>query len=289
MSFLNFSKKPYESVVECDLCGGKKFSLVGSFDSAEWDLIKKYYLENEEENNPFLKIPQKFNLLKCNSCGLSFVNPRINDDVVNRFYREYFSGKYRDYIHSYDSLFREDVYREYFKMIKPFLPSIVANKKFLDIGCATGEFMKVVSENGFSSMGIDVVSDSLKKAKNYGEVLIGDALEQLEKIREKSLFLVVMVDSIEHLASPRRVLELVNEKMEEGGIIFIETPNLENGSDIMSRHFHLFSQDTIVLALKKCGFETVLIKKGGGKYNPGDRESDDRFLVVVAKKIGDKV
>lgn len=281
----NFLQKTYYPVKKCDLCGGHDFRQIKSLAAKEWEPVKKYYREVREPN-PFLKLPEKFELLTCGNCGLVFVDPRITDRVVNKFYDEYLSGKYEGYIQKYDASFREKIFIQYYDTIKHLLPNDNENGKMksLDIGCATGEFMGITNRAGFTSFGIEVSRIVGERARKYGDVCIGDVVSCLKKLSENTFDFVSLIDSLEHFRSPRQVMSLLHKKMKKNGIVLIETPNYLSGFDEMSRHFYLFTGDTMRKLLRVTGFAVLSLEESRVQYNPNDIERIGRFIKVVACK-----
>lgn len=282
---INKDNRIIKEVEKCDLCGSSHFKSIKEVPAQEWDPVKNYYNDNPEPN-PFNDLPNKFELKSCNNCGLVFINPRITDEVVNRFYDEYLSGKYKGYIHNYDTEFREEVFKGYFNFLNDYCEySTKYSSKFLDIGCATGAFLKVANQVGFESYGIEVSPLVGGKAKEFGEVLIGDVVDSLKKLPDSFFDLVTSIDSIEHFKSPMSFIKALSPKIKTGGILFIETPNSEAGFDEMSRHFFLFSKETMSKLLTCNGFEILYLDTVGNGYNPHDGELQNRFLKVVARKL----
>lgn len=273
----------YDIVEKCDLCGQSEYVIEKRFLANEWKPVKKFYHDNKQIT-PFQWLPDEFELLKCSNCGLMFVNPRIKGWVVNRFYDEYLSGRYEGYIHNYDSVFREKLFKEYFKSILKFVKKGYTKKCFLDVGCASGNFMKIFSEHGFKSYGIEIAPSIAEKAKKHGEVYIGDVESELMKFHSNSFDVVTLVDSIEHFISPRRTMELVYDKLKPDGVVFIETPNCLAGLDIMSRHFYLFSVETLGNLLQKIGFSIQFNSNSNCVYNPTDKLKEGRFIHLIAIK-----
>jgi len=108
-----------EKVEKCDLCGEKTFQHLQKFRSREFDGTLAFYKKYPEEN-PFVHIHESHNLMQCERCRLVFVSPRIKDWVVNRWYDEYLSGKYREFIIEYDQSGREDNFTRYLELIEQF-------------------------------------------------------------------------------------------------------------------------------------------------------------------------
>ena len=84
--------------------------------------------------------------MRCNSCGLMFVSPRIKDDIVNLWYEEYLSGKYKDYIIEYKVEDREKIFVENLKFIEQYITDPSKKGNLLDIGCASGGFLNIAKK-----------------------------------------------------------------------------------------------------------------------------------------------
>ncbi|MCY9514122.1 class I SAM-dependent methyltransferase [Paenibacillus apiarius] len=270
-------------VRKCDLCDSKSQKVFKVKPSEEWAPVKNYYRDKGLLNDDFLKIPDTFTLVKCANCGLVYTSPRLKDSIVNRFYNEYLGGKYKEYIHEYDSEFREQVFKEYMEIIESNSGFDTGN--ILDIGCAKGSLLKVAKERGWKTYGIEVSALAGGDAEQHGVILIGDVLEQLERFEKENFDVVSMIDTLEHLKSPRATLQKIYSVMKNGGLVYIEVPNVEAGLDEMSRHFYLFSFETMEKMLSSIGFNKVeQIESKINQYNPIDVGDDRRFLRVVARK-----
>ena len=276
-------KEIYQEVKVCDCCGGKKLKLIKELPTTEWEPVKQFY-KDRNINDEFMNITDTFSLYKCEKCGLVFTNPRLKDEVVNRFYDEYLSNKYEGYIHTYDEVYRGEVFKGYIQELKESLNPNIENKNVLDIGCASGAMLKIMKENGFIPYGIEVSPIVGEMAQQYGQVYIGDVVEALDSMDDTKYSIITLIDSIEHFKSPYNVMKRVYEKLVDGGCVFIETPNVEAEKDEMSRHFYLFSQETINELLRNVGFKDVRVEFNDIGYNPIDQTETKRFLKVVAVK-----
>lgn len=268
-------------VKQCDICGCHNSIPYKVKPAVEWDAVKKFYSDRGVLNYPFCRIPEKFSLVKCSNCGLIYTNPRLKNEIVNKFYDEYLEGKYKGYINEYDPQFREAVFEQYMETITSFHPD---KGKLLDVGCSMGSLLKVASAKGWDVCGIEVSNFAGNVARQYGKVYIDDVLERLENM-ENTFDVIMLVDSLEHFSSPRKVLELVHSKLKKDGIIFIEIPNGDTSHDEMSRHFYLFTRQTIQQALTMVGYRCIsFLEVNSRKYNEGDEEIQDRFINVIAYK-----
>lgn len=159
--------------------------------------------------------------------------------------------------------------------------NIPKRARILDVGCGGGYVMHELYRKGYeniwgfdaSESGIEVSQNSFPEIKDRFE--IHDAYQQRlpESFPDGNYDLVISVEVIEHLYSPKKYLENVNRWLKPGGYLLITTPYhgylknlaiaLINGFDF---HFHplqegghvkFFSKNTIYKILKETDFKPV--------------------------------
>ncbi|MGZ9586211.1 methyltransferase domain-containing protein [Paenibacillus marinisediminis] len=101
----------------------------------------------------------------------------------------------------------------------------------LDIGCGRGEWLELLTENGYKAQGVDMNSVMVNKCREIGlQVHQSDALEYLRSLKDNSLRAVTGFHIIEHI--PLKVLiQLFDEVLrvlKPGGVMLFETPNPES-------------------------------------------------------------
>jgi len=120
----------------------------------------------------------------------------------------------------------------YLPFIEPFKNIYKKEElKVLDLGCGRGEWIELVSENGFKALGVDIDDGMLQACKTLNlDVIHIDALEFLKKSPDDSFVVVSGFHIVEHLQFD--VLQnLIKESLrvlKPGGLIILETPNPEN-------------------------------------------------------------
>lgn len=101
----------------------------------------------------------------------------------------------------------------------------------LDLGCGRGEWLEVLSENGFTASGVESNAAFAEECRTRGfTVHHGDAMRYLQEALPESLGAITGFHIIEHL--PFSVLlTLLDEAvrvLKPGGILMLETPNPAN-------------------------------------------------------------
>ena len=138
---------------------------------------------------------------------------------------------------------------------------------WLDYGCGAGEFPELLKRCGIQGVyAIDNYADVSHKLESLG-VFFAETVDD-PIIEEHSIDVVSLLQVIEHLPDPEKIILAMREKLKEGGILFIETPS-PSGFDFAlgengawggwhaPRHFFIFSKESLVDMLEKSGFEIL--------------------------------
>ncbi|MFC1727320.1 class I SAM-dependent methyltransferase [Patescibacteria group bacterium] len=199
-------------------------------------------------------------IVKCKSCGLVFVNPRVNGkEIID----QYSSKAEKDYIK--DASGRTASFRRSVKMVKKFQNF----GKILDIGCAAGFFLKAAEEEGFRAYGIEPNQWLANWGKKKLSLKIFNIPFEKAKFRKSSFEVVAFWDVLEHLTDPLAALKKANKLLKKDGLIVINYPDIESLSArifkarwwfVWSGHLYYFSPETISKMLKKAGFKVIETK-----------------------------
>jgi 2-polyprenyl-3-methyl-5-hydroxy-6-metoxy-1,4-benzoquinol methylase len=215
-----------------------------------------------------------FHVLKCAHCGLIFVDPVPELPLLAYHYD---AGYYADWIAAQKT--------KRLKMWDRRLKSIEkASKKgrLLDVGCATGAFLRLAQNNGWEIRGTEY---SPYAAKFAGDLLKADIYcGHLMDVRyEDSFFDVVTFwHVLEHLHDPMRYLQEVHRILKPSGLLVIAVPNVNDyimqtayrlvkgrplklfSKDDREIHLYHFSAKTLSNYLRKTGFECLKISPDYG-------------------------
>lgn len=152
------------------------------------------------------------------------------------------------------------------------LPSIGV-QAWLDVGCATGEFL--LAGRGFAQElhGTDISAYAIDVARRRGlENLQAGSFSALEYSPAR-FDLITMWDLIEHVEDPATVLRKAFEYLKPGGYLVLSTGDVESlTSRLMGRFWHLmippfhtyfFSRRTIERYLRTAGFTEIRVTYPG--------------------------
>jgi 2-polyprenyl-3-methyl-5-hydroxy-6-metoxy-1,4-benzoquinol methylase len=178
--------------------------------------------------------PRTFTVAKCRSCGLLFTNPRPKYSHIGSLYSEYYDGSLA---------FREPPNRSISDRVKktPFLRKTyhrafgnymaeVLSKtrgRVLDIGCGLGGILEDLAMLGCEPFGIEPNPAAAERCKERGLNVECGLVEDM-KYPENYFDTVILLHVIEHLASPKNILQKIFHILKPSGHVFIWCPNAES-------------------------------------------------------------
>ena len=140
-----------------------------------------------------------------------------------------------NFYRAFEDKFRgsHELIKERLQVYKPFLEvlALFDNKQAIDLGCGRGEWLDVLSDEGFAALGVDLDSGMLEACRERGyRVKHQDAIEALQELEDFSMAIVSGFHIAEHL--PFEVLQILIQEslrvLKPGGLLILETPNPEN-------------------------------------------------------------
>lgn len=234
---------------------------------------KKYYIKQFNRN-----------IVICLKCGLMQANPR--NDMLN-------------FVDYEDLSEREDKLDRLFGLMKkglgPRLKEIMEKEvetkrvhfrdrirdierhrksgKLLDVGCAQGSFLSACLDSGFHLYGVEPSKYTyIEVLKNVPHSTIYNCTLLEARFPGDNFDAVTLINTLEHLFSPKETIAEVYRILKPGGFLMIETPNVDYWiPSLMGKrwiqflipdHTVFFSKSTLSGVLKEIGFEIQEVKSG---------------------------
>lgn len=146
------------------------------------------------------------------------------------------------------------------------IEQLTTKGKILDVGSSAGFFLAEATNRGWEAAGIEFSKWSKEHAeKTFGLSIYNQPLEKLNW-KPESFDAITMLDVIEHLTDPRKVLAEVKKILKPNGVFVLTTPNIESTAAkltkekwyaILPGHLFYFSTKTLEKILSETGFQVV--------------------------------
>lgn len=212
------------------------------------------------------------------------VDPVPTAEEVDRYYREEFYSRSRANYENDSGLenMREEAeyharaYADLLALIERSIAPDNRNLKALavaDIGCGFGYWLKYLADNGVSGYGVEPVEEGIAFCASLGLEGYCLPIESLTSPpRKERVSLVSMINVLEHLREPAKVLiDLHKNWLEPGGYVLIRVPNEFNVLQVTAdrlydlkqwwvvppQHINYFTRESLQEILSRCGYDIV--------------------------------
>jgi 2-polyprenyl-3-methyl-5-hydroxy-6-metoxy-1,4-benzoquinol methylase len=155
------------------------------------------------------------------TCTLGFRQVRSNADELSEIYRKMDSSLYESEVFG-----RFKTAARHFRMVQRLCPP----GRILDVGCASGLFLNLALNEGWSGAGLEPSETLSRKAqavfKDRAEIQ-PRTLEQAA-LPPHSFDVITLWDVLEHVPLPVIFLQQCHLLLKPGGHLFLNVPNLDS-------------------------------------------------------------
>lgn len=250
-------------------------------------------------------------LVRCRECGMVYMNPRPAQEVLTASYAtmvdEFYLAEEMARTVTLERILRnmellyvrtsvqaeQDCTAESTKSAEPpkmrtAVDSLVGLRgelagqlgrgRLLEIGCATGFFLRIAREHGWDVVGVDPCRWAVDYAGQRFGLSVWPGTLESAAFPDNHFHVVVMLDLVEHLYDPMTTLAETHRVLCDGGMLFLSTPNVASLLAtllrsrwwcIMDEHLNYFSPQTIRLILRKTGFRPLRIQSYPRSFSIG--------------------
>lgn len=124
---------------------------------------------------------------------------------------------------SYEEL--EDETKSWYLEVISFAGIRSGRGKALDVGCAYGHSLEILSDLGFEAFGLDLSEYAIEEAKRRTDARVSTGNVQDSIPFDEKFDLITCLDTLEHLGKPKQAIVNMYDKLEEGGLFVGSTPN----------------------------------------------------------------
>ncbi|MBM4466075.1 MAG: class I SAM-dependent methyltransferase [Chloroflexi bacterium] len=205
-----------------------------------------------------------FRLVKCQQCGLIYLNPRPTREEMGQYYPPDYEPYAQDIEQAKSFLsgldYRYGVAKRCRMITKRKGPG-----RILDVGCGVGHFLSGMRQRGWQAFGTEISERAAAYARErFGlEVLVGE----LEEAKFPAAYFdaVTLWHVLEHLHDPLATLVELFRLLKDDGLLVFSIPNWDSvdaklfgefwvGLD-MPRHLYTFPRPALEKLLAKTGFK----------------------------------
>lgn len=154
-------------------------------------------------------------IIKCNNCKLVQLVPQWSEKELEKIYQGY--NQQQDFVGQ----------KVTSKRITPYLESYIKNKNdyILEVGCGTGDNLKILKNKGYRVIGIDkdpsVCDNKIIFNIDYHILEDKDLQYNLPQF-------IYGIQLFEHLSDPINFIEKMANLLNKYGTLLLELPNLED-------------------------------------------------------------
>lgn len=253
------TKVRYQDLLEsvpCNLCGADDYTVLipPAYDRAGANRLEDIFRSSGDE----ILVDR---LVRCNRCGLQYLNPRVRQDLIVKAYA---SGTDEMFVSQVEA--RERTFDRCIREIEKFAPQ---KGRLYDIGTGSGAFPGVASRRGWVAAGCEPNRWLAAWAtKRYGiPIAAGTLFDQ--QLKSSTFDVVTLWDVLEHTPDPKSVLRECHRITKPGGLLVLNYPDI--GSWIakwmgrrwvflLSVHLYYFTAATATRMLLETGFQPIVLR-----------------------------
>jgi SAM-dependent methyltransferase len=197
----------------CCICGNEKISLHRSGREHAVDLAS---FGSSRTN---LSVGD---ILRCDACGFAFSRVRPEGKRLAELYRDLDADTYEA-----EASGRLKTAQRHLKILHQYA---APPGTLLDVGCASGRFLRLAADAGWESLGVEPSQVLCERAKR----LIGGRAEIIQcTLQDASLpvsffSVITMWDVLEHVPDPQGFLRYAASLLKKGGTILLNVPDFDS-------------------------------------------------------------
>jgi len=270
-----------KQISQCNLCNHRNFTLLF------------------QAGDRMYKVPGLYGVQRCNRCGLIFINPQPDGTELSPHYPEnqYYPHRFprfKNWLYSVLYSEQSPILQKLFFPLTLIMRSlkIVHGGNYLDVGCGSGAFMKIIESAGMKVFGVEPVKIGENHSNmNYLNIFHG-FLEEAEYPND-FFDLITLNHVLEHIHDPMKTLREIQRILKPEGTLIIGVPQSESfayrvfGKNWIQldvpRHLYTFSRSMLKKYAEGSGFKIERVR-----YNSKPLQIYGSFFYLIAEILEKK-
>ncbi|MGN6386160.1 MAG: class I SAM-dependent methyltransferase [Verrucomicrobiota bacterium] len=220
--------------------------------------------------------PGTFDLVECASCGHVYVHPLPEySEIASIYPNTYYTVNKKSPLYLDGAIYEKKLGSDARKLRRSLAGFNI--KSIVDVGA--GEISRLAKLKEAFGGSVEAIAFDIQfepgieaQAAREGVTLLhGNVETNTDALRDNGHDLIIMRQLLEHLRDPQLAVSNLAKKLAPNGLMIIDTPN-RGGLDYaifknrkwggyhVPRHFHLFTQDSLVKVIERAGL--TVYKKG---------------------------
>lgn len=212
-----------------------------------------------------LFIKDNYIFLKCKKCGLIYIclsNQNLSKEEYDLNYLRKYKKRYL-----YENLGELKTKLNSWKSKIKKIDLIKDRGKLLDVGCATGFFLKAAKDDAWDVKGVEISAEMSKLAMDNFELDVVTGTLESARFPSNYFDVVTLWDLIEHVPDPTSTMLEVNRILKKNGLTVIRTINFKSLNQYIFKnkwryylppeHLYYFSPKLLMLLLRKTHFDIL--------------------------------
>ncbi len=209
-----------------------------------------------------------YNWVKCNRCGLVYVNPTPDARFLEQIYEQSDQGLYQDE--------SNNIAWTYSRYLRRFSGLLNRRCAALDVGAGDGFFLKELRDLGFQDvLGLEPSADACRRAKSEVSPFLLNQSFRESDFRAGSFDFISCFQTLEHLPNPDRIVSGFQRLLAPGGLVYCVAHNFTSLSAkflgahhpiVNAGHLTLFDEVTLKAFFKKY-FNVLAVFKIANRYS----------------------
>ena len=251
-------------------------------------------------------IEGKYNLKRCNVCGLIFLDPQPTTKEITRHYpseygvynsssesrKKFLVAKWINNVflkkENSNIFLKAGLIFFYYKLAH--LPDFIKSGRVLDVGCSLGDRLLMLIYLGWQVEGVEISKKAAVIARCRLKKSIYNSTFEKAKLPNNYYDAVYLNNVFEHFKKPMFCLKKIRHILKKGGQLIVVVPNSSSLSfrifkqntlliDV-PRHYYTYNENNLTRILKEEGFivNTVVYSNCFSSFSSG-------FALLLGKKV----